>query len=233
MTLWLALIVLGGGEKPLTCPVMGGSVDMESTPVEYAGAEFRFCCAGCDSQFVRAPAKYIAQQAKAKHASGVFLFDPVSRERLDPSTAIVASRDCAGIRFRFASAENLKRFDLNPQLYATAPAKESLVCPVTREVVNGFAKAAAYADYKGNRYFFCTKACPELFRADPEKYAPAVASALRTPAVRLPQAASAPGTFICKHCGWPIVTKSDADLKEKCAICKCGKSNGECRPAGE
>jgi YHS domain-containing protein len=28
-----------------------------------------------------------------------------------------------------------------------------------------------YADYKGNRYFFCCGGCPEAFKAHPEKYA--------------------------------------------------------------
>lgn len=28
-----------------------------------------------------------------------------------------------------------------------------------------------YADYKGNRYFFCCGGCPSMFKADPAKYA--------------------------------------------------------------
>ena len=30
-----------------------------------------------------------------------------------------------------------------------------------------------YADYKGNRYFFCCGGCPEAFAKDPAKYAKA------------------------------------------------------------
>lgn len=32
-----------------------------------------------------------------------------------------------------------------------------------------------YADYKGNRYFFCCGSCPSMFKADPAKYAKAAA----------------------------------------------------------
>jgi YHS domain-containing protein len=28
-----------------------------------------------------------------------------------------------------------------------------------------------YADYKGNRYFFCCDGCPQQFKAHPEKFA--------------------------------------------------------------
>lgn len=28
-----------------------------------------------------------------------------------------------------------------------------------------------YADYKGNRYFFCCNGCPQAFKKDPAKYA--------------------------------------------------------------
>lgn len=31
-------------------------------------------------------------------------------------------------------------------------------------------KSNLYADYKGNRYFFCCSPCPKKFWADPEKY---------------------------------------------------------------
>lgn len=31
--------------------------------------------------------------------------------------------------------------------------------------------AKMYADYKGNRYFFCCNGCPEEFKANPAKFA--------------------------------------------------------------
>jgi YHS domain-containing protein len=32
-------------------------------------------------------------------------------------------------------------------------------------------KSHSYADYKGNRYFFCCGGCPAEFKANPAKYA--------------------------------------------------------------
>lgn len=32
-------------------------------------------------------------------------------------------------------------------------------------------KSKMYADYKGNRYFFCCGGCPEAFKKSPEKFA--------------------------------------------------------------
>lgn len=32
-------------------------------------------------------------------------------------------------------------------------------------------KSKMYADYKGNRYFFCCKDCPPMFKKNPTKYA--------------------------------------------------------------
>jgi YHS domain-containing protein len=40
-------------------------------------------------------------------------------------------------------------------------------------------KKHMYADYKGNRYFFCCAGCPGAFKADPKKYA--TAAHIKTP----------------------------------------------------
>ena len=39
-----------------------------------------------------------------------------------------------------------------------------------------------FADYKGNRYFFCCGGCPEAFKKDPAKYAKA--PHIKTPAAK-------------------------------------------------
>ncbi len=45
-------------------------------------------------------------------------------------------------------------------------------CPLTTFRVNigGSTKAKLYADYKGNRYYFCCNPCPKKFWLNPEKY---------------------------------------------------------------
>ena len=43
-------------------------------------------------------------------------------------------------------------------------------------------KKKMYADYQGNRYFFCCGGCPESFKKDPAKYAKtAKADSIPTP----------------------------------------------------
>ena len=50
----------------------------------------------------------------------------------------------------------------------------AMTCAVQTANKVDIAKATAshmYADYKGNRYFFCCGGCPEAFKKDPAKYA--------------------------------------------------------------
>ncbi|MBS1723450.1 MAG: YHS domain-containing protein [Armatimonadetes bacterium] len=52
-------------------------------------------------------------------------------------------------------------------------AKHVITCPVTGDKVDmdKATKSHMYADYKGNRYFFCCKDCPPMFKKDSAKYA--------------------------------------------------------------
>jgi YHS domain-containing protein len=57
-----------------------------------------------------------------------------------------------------------------------APAAKPMVCAVMPKNTVDIAKATKagmYADYKGNRYFFCCGGCPEAFKKDPAKFASA------------------------------------------------------------
>jgi len=50
--------------------------------------------------------------------------------------------------------------------------KHVIKCPVTGDKLDRdkATKTHMYADYKGNRYFFCCAGCPEQFKANPAKY---------------------------------------------------------------
>lgn len=53
-----------------------------------------------------------------------------------------------------------------------APA--TITCPVMAGRKVNIKEATAkhlYADYKGNRYYFCCTMCPKMFQANPAKYA--------------------------------------------------------------
>jgi len=56
------------------------------------------------------------------------------------------------------------------------PAAPKMVCAVMGGKPIDIAKATKahmYADYKGNRYFFCCAGCPEEFKKSPAKFAKA------------------------------------------------------------
>jgi YHS domain-containing protein len=61
---------------------------------------------------------------------------------------------------------------------AGPPAKTptTIKCAVLKNSTVNIKDATAkkmYADYKGNRYFFCCGGCPAQFKADPAKFAKA------------------------------------------------------------
>lgn len=59
----------------------------------------------------------------------------------------------------------LALFLAGPVLAADAP-KPQTTCPV----LGGNVNKEIYADYKGQRVYFCCKGCDEEFKKDPEKY---------------------------------------------------------------
>ncbi len=76
------------------------------------------------------------------------------------------------------------------------------------------AKAAGSADYRGKKYFFCSKHCVSRFRADPEKYAaepnPEPAHAAEYTCPMHPEIVrNAPGS--CPKCGMALVPVAGAE----------------------
>lgn len=175
--------VLLGQAQQITCPVMGGPVAKNSKIVEYAGASFSFCCPGCEGSFTKSPSKFLETQSKAKKTAGVFLFDPVSRQRLELGKALVTA-DYAGIRYPFASEENKTKFVANPTSFAKLPEKEALYCPVGKEAVPSYSKASDYVDHNGVRWFMCCAGCGAPFEKEPTKYlVPGIDKHVHAPAV--------------------------------------------------
>jgi YHS domain-containing protein len=58
----------------------------------------------------------------------------------------------------------------------TAQAPKEIACavmPSNKVDIADATKRKMFADYKGNRYYFCCGGCPGAFKADPAKYAKA------------------------------------------------------------
>lgn len=183
--------VLLGQAQSLKCPVMGGAVASNTTFVEYQGAQFGFCCPGCEGNFAKAPDKFIETQRKAGNTIGSFFFDPVTRKRIEPNKA-VSTKDHNGIRYYFASAESATAFAKSPSQFSAVPKNEALYCPVGKEAVSTYAKASDYVDFDGVRWYMCCEGCGDPFEKNPRKYLTAAALAyVKVPSV-LKQRASTP-----------------------------------------
>lgn len=153
----------------LKCPVMGSAIASTSPVVEYNGSRFQFCCGGCDTNFSKDPEGFLKTQRSAKNTVGAFLFDPISRRRLDVDKA-VATADFDSIRYPFATEANKAAFLANPKKFAAIPAKEALYCPVGKEAIPSYSKASDYVDYEGVRWYMCCDGCGGPFEKDPKKY---------------------------------------------------------------
>lgn len=169
--------------EPLVCPVMGaGEANHEGPFRDYNGSRYWFCCEGCDAKFEKEPAKYVELRTKGK-ASGVFMFDPVSGDRLTHDKAIAEFIDYKGIRFLFANVENRNKFDKEPAKFGVMPKKEALYCPVGKEVIPTYAAASGFVDHDGVRYYMCCRGCETKFRAEPGKYLADAKKYIKAPGV--------------------------------------------------
>ena len=61
----------------------------------------------------------------------------------------------------------------HPTAKAAAKPMTCAVMPANKVNVAAATKAKMFADYKGNRYFFCCDGCPQAFKKNPAKYAKA------------------------------------------------------------
>lgn len=181
-------------QLPLSCPITGDPIVKTTKSVEYNGAKFQFCCPGCDQQFIKNPAAAIAKSANVGKTVGVFLFDPISKQAINPEKAMGGSSDFGGIRFFFESEADKKAFDASPEKFGILPKSEVLYCAVSAEQVQGYAKASGYADYQGVRYYFCCPSCDQPFAKNPAKYAAVPGAKVKSPsALPMPAAKSSHG----------------------------------------
>jgi YHS domain-containing protein len=190
ITTILASLTLGvQAPAPLVCPATGESIAaMNGGSVDYNGVRYTVCCGGCADPFKKDPVKMLSSEKLKGKTMGVFLFDPISGKRIDAKKAQGGSSDFGGIRYYFASADEKKAFDAEPKKYAGLTKKEALFCPVMGHAVESAAKAGAYADVDGVRYYTCCADCLAALKADPKKVVGSAASSVKAPsAVNVPK----------------------------------------------
>ena len=148
--------------KPInkTCPVEGGEVDPEVTVV-HKGKTIGFCCAGCDTEFKKEPAKYMAKvDAELKEqAKGEAEKDGEKHESHDGD-----AKHAEGDHADDAHAEGEDK-QAEGEGDAKA-AKLNAKCPVSGDD----ADPKLTSDYKGRTVAFCCEECAKDFEKTPKKY---------------------------------------------------------------
>lgn len=190
---------------PVQCPMMSGPANMKGSLSEYKGVKYGYCCPGCEKSFLANPDK--ALTAAKGRITGEFLFDPVSKMRIDAPNA-KGSADFAGTRYYFASSDNKAKFDANPKAYATVPAKEVLHCAVMGKDLKSYSAAGGYFDRNGVRYYMCCGGCVSKFAGNATSFAEKAASKVASPkALKVDKTAtgcsSCEDASKCKDCDPP------------------------------
>lgn len=179
----LSVSVFATHGEPLVCPVNGEhEADMKRAFRDYNGVRYWTCCGDCEPAFDKEPAKYAAERAKGK-AAGVFLFDPVTGNRLVHDKAIKEFSDYNGVRFLFAKPENKTKFDADPKKFGTLPEKEALYCSPGKEAVESYAASSGFVDHKGIRYYMCCAGCEKPWANEPDKHAANSAKYVKAPRI--------------------------------------------------
>lgn len=152
----------------------------EAAPsVQYRGLLVEFCCPGCDDKFLSKPDEYLDQELEPGQYVATFLFDPVAKTRIDKK-GVKAHVIYRGVLYNFFGEVSKQTFEETPELFAHAPDRESIVCPIMKGKLPSPSTAYGYADFEGVRYYFCHDTCPSTFAADPARYAKALAKNVRT-----------------------------------------------------
>lgn len=185
LTSIVSVLMAGFGMPPTYCPIGGEAASDKVATVDYAGVRYAFCCDGCPAKFAKDPAGSLKSTKAKGKVLGTFLFDPVSRVRIEPAAAKGGFEDYKGVRYLFSSPANRAKFAKSKATYAAYPAKEALMCPVAKERINGYTLAYAYKDVAGVRYYVCCGDCWPKFNANPAKYVANAAKAIGAPMTQM------------------------------------------------
>lgn len=157
------------------CPIMGGKIDKKYS-AEHAGKRVYFCCKGCVNEFKKNPDKYI----KEMEEKGIDLEKVTKPQTLCPVKGNAINKNFVEEYKRkkvyFCSTGCQNEFKKNPEKYMKTMKEqgiepEKIVKPQTTcPVMGGKISGKHYADYKGQRVYFCCASCIDMFKKEPEKY---------------------------------------------------------------
>lgn len=169
-TIALASALLSVSASEPVCPVMPSHA-LPAKPIfmEWNGGSFGLCCGGCEAPFTKEPMKFIKTATEKNQIVGTFLFDPISKKRLEAKNA-KASFDFGGVRYNFENEANMTAFKaMAADKMVKWPEKQSMTCPVSGEAIPSQSKAAGYMDFEGVRYYACCEGCMPTMLENPAK----------------------------------------------------------------
>ena len=134
---------MSGDNTTVKDPVCGMDVapGTAKAKVEHGGDSYYFCCNGCAEKFKANPERFLT--------SG-------------PAGMGNGSQGSGLVQLGMGAAGSPTSA---VQINAAKPAAKDPVCGM-----NVDPEKAAAAEYKGSKYYFCSKSCAAKFNADPEKY---------------------------------------------------------------
>ena len=194
----LAAALAGPDEKAalpseVACAVNSGAkVNVEAATkagkyVDYEYTRYYFCCGNCPNAFNKDPEKFakntgvsLQKIALPEEIACAVMAD--HKVKVAEATEKKLFRDANGRRYYFCCAGCPPQFEKDPEKFAKSasislgqlPLPKQLTCAVNTSAKVDPAAAIEkkqYADYKGQRYFFCCGGCPEAFKKDPAKFA--------------------------------------------------------------
>lgn len=167
MVVFLAAAAL---QSTVVCPVMGVDLVDGVGRYDYGGVRIGFCCMACRNAFETDPAAVVESAQERKRIYGEFLFDPITRRRIEPAKA-EAHYDSGGIRFYIAKRESVGAIGLGKRPLEKMPKKEALYCPAKGVVWDTYARAVGYGDLDDVRYYLDCSDCQARFAKDPSAFA--------------------------------------------------------------
>jgi YHS domain-containing protein len=179
----LALFVLFGilspsiaGKPQTACPIMGGAINKEVF-VDHEGQRIYFCCPGCDTAFLKEPAKYLKAMADAgitpeQVAGKPQTACPIMGGAIDKEVYV----DHEGQRIYFCCAGCDDAFLKEPAKYLKAMADAGItpeqvadkpaLCPVAGRPVD----KGVFVTHNGAKVYFCCRMCKGKFQKDPDAH---------------------------------------------------------------
>ncbi len=148
------------------CPIMANRPTTGRMAAEYGGFRIFVCCDQCLGRVGRNTKQVVASAVKRNALIGDFMFDPVTHLRADKKQAKATSAQ-AGFLYYNTQSEKSDFIGETEKNLARIPEKECLTCPVDGKEFKWSAKAGAFADQEGVRYFLCDQDCFTAFTKNP------------------------------------------------------------------